>query len=270
MKNNRKYFNMKTMSPVGKGIAFLFLAVPLILIAANVGLAYESEECIGCHNLQSTKSRLAINVDSFSKSVHGEGTDCGDCHTQVEDESHTQSPGSGVVDCTQCHDQENRHGLNSTTGNRPQCSACHTRHRILPKNDPEASIHPNHLQQTCGQCHPAQSGQSGYLSWLPAIKIATHPKADLSGDFKESNCIGCHQGAAAHGEIDLISEANCHRCHLSANGQGALLGFIHPRADLNRQPAVFFVGVLYQLVMLALFGGGILFFIRKFSGTQRP
>jgi cytochrome b subunit of formate dehydrogenase len=37
------------------------------------------------------------------------------------------------------------------------CASCHGAHRILPSTDPTSSIHPDHLQETCGECHPGIS-----------------------------------------------------------------------------------------------------------------
>jgi nitrate/TMAO reductase-like tetraheme cytochrome c subunit len=241
------------------------LAVGLLLVTA--ASAFEIEECINCHQKGSSESRLTMDAEQFDMSIHADNATCVECHQMVEDEGHMETPGSGAVDCSQCHDQENFHGLNGDLQNRPQCSDCHTRHDIKAVDDPAASVHPAQLTATCGQCHPAQSGYTDYFSRLPAIKIKTHPKGDLSTDYKEDNCIGCHQGQGAHGEADPISEDRCYACHLTMEGEKALLGFIHPKADAGDQPGVFAVAIIYQLVVLVFIVGGVFFFIRKFSGT---
>ena len=33
------------------------------------------------------------------------------------------------------------------------CGDCHTKHNILPKEDPRSSIHPDNLEASCGRCH---------------------------------------------------------------------------------------------------------------------
>jgi hypothetical protein len=251
-----------------------WFSIAVVLVIAVFGngpaaLAYTPEACIACHDLKSTQSRLRIDVAAFIPSVHGDNADCTECHSRVTDETHIRTPGSGAVDCGQCHEQENRHGMRAVEGNRPQCHACHTRHAILPKADPASSVHPERLEQTCGQCHPDQFGHSDYLSWLPSSKIATHPKADLSGDNSDTHCIGCHQGRAVHGETAPITEDPCYRCHMTDDGRGALLGVIHPQADAGRQPGVFAAALLYQAVLAALVIGGLFFFVRRFSGSNR-
>jgi hypothetical protein len=249
---------------------FLFVFVVAVVIGRpGTTLAYEPDECIACHNLQSTESRLKIDVKAFSGSAHADNAGCMDCHSQVENESHTRKKGSGTVDCTACHDQQNRHGLTGLEKTRPDCYNCHTKHDILPKDDPRASIHPNKMTVTCASCHPAQSGGADYLSFLPSIKIKTHPKADLSGDYSIENCLGCHQGQAVHGEKELINEATCQRCHLDAQGKNPMLGFMHPKAGPTRQAGVFAVAIVYQFVMLFFVVGAIFMFIRKFTGTKR-
>lgn len=244
------------------------LFMGLLLGRSDAGLTYENDECIACHSLQSIKSRLHIDMELFNRSVHAGVSDCTDCHSQLKIENHICIIGSGYVDCSQCHDQQNRHGMDGRGENRPDCYHCHTRHNILSKDNPSASIHQDCLMETCSYCHPAQSGQSNYLSWLPSVKIATHPKADLSGDYSKSNCLECHQGQAAHGEEELIREATCYLCHFNAGKQKAMLGFIHPHADLDQQPGVFTAAIIYQIFIILLLAGGIIFFIRKFSGLK--
>jgi len=255
-----KRINSKSLFPI------LACFVACLLLASTAG-AYEVQECIDCHKTGSTASRFTMDPQQFNASVHADNATCMDCHLKVEDESHMETPGSGAVDCSQCHEQKNFHGLDDGRENRPQCFHCHTRHNIRYVTDPAASVFPTHLTATCGQCHPAQSGYRDFLSRLPSIKIKTHPKGDLYTDYGEANCIGCHQGQGVHGEPDPINDSTCYRCHMTAQGQKALLGFIHPRADAGDQPGVFAVAILYQLVLLACIVGGVVFFVRKFSGT---
>ncbi len=51
------------------------------------------------------------------------------------------------------------HGLKSRAGDLTvaNCASCHEAHLILPQSDPESSVHPDNLQQTCGSCHPGIS-----------------------------------------------------------------------------------------------------------------
>ena len=47
------------------------------------------------------------------------------------------------------HGRAARGGLAQAAG----CTSCHGAHSILPKSDPQSSINPANLVQTCGQCH---------------------------------------------------------------------------------------------------------------------
>jgi hypothetical protein len=228
--------------------------------------AYVPENCIKCHGEKSEKSSLQIPLEAFKASVHSKELSCQDCHTGVIDDSHQTIIGSGAVDCTQCHDQENRHGL-QRRDNRPKCYSCHTRHRILRRVDKASSVNPKQLRYTCKICHPAECGQTDYLSFLPSLKLSSHKKQDFAGDYSVLNCIGCHQGMAAHGGDEIISKQSCHKCHLSRQGSSLLMGYMHPKADRLKQSGIFAAAIIYQVAVVIVLVGGFGFFIR-FFGTK--
>jgi hypothetical protein len=119
------------------------------------------------------------------------------------------------------------------------------------------------LKQTCGNCHALQSGDTGYLSWLPAVRIKSHPKEDFSRDYSDINCIGCHQGNAAHGETRPMDDQDCYRCHITPQGDSLLYGYFHPQADAEKQPTVFAAAMIYQFCLAFLVWRGVRFLIRK-------
>ncbi len=232
----------------------------LIFLWAEAGLAYTADDCAQCHASASGKSRLQISLDAYRSSVHGrEGMSCADCHKAVRDEGHERAGGSGAVSCNDCHDKANFHGVGSER--RPKCYSCHTRHGILGKKDSRSSVHPDALPKTCSACHPLESGRSDYLSWLPSMQIVSHGKQDFSRVYDRKNCIGCHQGSAAHGEKEPISGDECYKCHFS------MMGYIHPKADPAGQPGVFAAAVAYQLFVAVLLAGGFLFLVGRLSGN---
>jgi hypothetical protein len=244
----------------------------LIFTAAQVAFAYTNQECIDCHQTGSTESKLQISIDEFNASIHGEEeeeTSCQECHTLVEDEAHQTTPGSGAVDCSGCHEQENRHGRGSTSGTRPQCYSCHTRHGMLAKDDPRSSVHSKQLKETCRSCHPRESGQTDYFSWLPSLQVASHSKQDFSQVYARTNCLGCHQGMGAHGEHETINDQSCFTCHVTLDGQNILLGYIHSKADAGRQPGVMAAASIYQVFLGVIIFGGFAFFIRKLSTRSK-
>jgi hypothetical protein len=242
-----------------------FSLVVLIFTAAPAVAAYTTQECIDCHRTGSAESGLHISIDEFNASIHAEEAGCQECHTLVKSEDHTTTLGSGVVDCSGCHEQENRHGRGSSSGTRPQCYSCHTRHGILAKDDPRSTVHSKRLKETCRSCHPQESGQTDYLSWLPSLQIASHSKQDFSQIYARTNCLGCHQGTGAHGDQETINDQNCFTCHVPPDGRNKLLGYIHSKADARRQPGVLAAATIYQAIMGVLVLGGFAFFIHKFS-----
>ena len=249
--------------------SFLMMGL-LVLLTGDFVVAYTNEECIECHKEGSDESTLHIPIKAFEASIHNrEEITCMDCHMGVTDEAHETTMGSGVVDCSECHDEENKHGQEAILEDRPRCSSCHPKHRTLEKENPASAVHPNQLKYTCKKCHPAESGETGYFSWLPSIRIMSHKKQDFSLSYGKDNCMGCHQGDTAHGEEDPIDEQNCYICHIGTDDQPPIMGYIHARADAEDQPGIFAAATIYQIFMGLLLLGGFRFYILRFSGKLR-
>lgn len=238
---------------------WLLLAIFIVSPAA----AYTQKDCIACHGEENSMSRLVISAEKFRESVHSDLT-CMGCHTGIVDQSHQTASGKHGVDCSGCHGIENFHGAQSYN-NRPECHDCHGSHSIKPPENSKSRVNADRLDQTCKQCHPAESGQSDFFSWLPSLKISSHKKQDMSRDYSEKNCIGCHQAKAVHGGDGQINRDNCRRCHK----EDSLLGAIHVGVDLRTQPGVFAAGIIYQIVLVVLALGGIACFIRIFSARSK-
>ena len=247
---------------------FLHILLFLILLPVSEAGAYTEADCIACHTGTGQESLLKMSVEQFNRSVHGGEVSCRECHANVVDDDHQESPGSGAVDCSGCHDQVNEHGAGATE-NRPRCFSCHTRHAILSPDDLQSSVHGDRLRQTCRGCHPGQSGSVGYLAWLTTLQVASHPKQDFSQEYTRENCLGCHQGRAAHGETEPVDDQNCFTCHLDDDGQNKLWGVIHPQAQMAHQPGVFAAAVTYQLVLIAIVFSGLRWLIRRFSTNTK-
>jgi formate dehydrogenase gamma subunit len=131
--------------------------------------------CGECH----TEQADAVNI-----SVHGmatargnrEAATCIDCHS--EHNIQTLKTGSALKIseqvCAKCHASErlntkyrlskdavktffeSYHGLAAQGGSTAaaNCASCHGAHKILRSSDPRSTIHPSHLIETCGKCHP--------------------------------------------------------------------------------------------------------------------
>ena len=240
-----------------KNVLLIIIGLAIFFLSQQALWAYSTDDCIQCHDVGNEEGRLIVSVKAFKNSVHGNEVSCQECHTDIVDETHITDEKSMGVDCTQCHDQENHHGLNGGNLTASKCHECHTRHRILEKNDTASSVHTKNLKKTCAQCHPVACGQLNAFSWLPSIRVAGHGKQDFSHSYDPMNCLGCHQGQAAHGEKEPINEQKCFLCHNSFQRTAAWSGYSHVNADMKEQPVSFAAGISYMIVLPFLMLMGI-------------
>ncbi len=174
------------MRPGPRGKIYCLTSIFLLVVFLRMhALAYSPEQCIQCHRQGARESSLHISVEDFRSSVHGRVLECEDCHTNIIDASHKALKGSSTVSCRECHEQENRHGVSSERATRPKCYSCHTKHRIMGKDDPASSVHPEALKKTCAGCHPDECGHQDYLSWFLSLQVVSHGKADLSKKLRK-------------------------------------------------------------------------------------
>lgn len=136
------------------------------------------------------KCHKAVEQDFF-EGIHGQlvlrgETDapvCTQCHgehgilSSDDPESPVSSTKVAEMTCSPCHESisltekygltagryasfiDSYHGLKSKAGDVhvANCASCHGVHRILSSKDETSTIHPNNLQDTCGECHPGIS-----------------------------------------------------------------------------------------------------------------
>ncbi len=195
-----------------------FSLVILIFTAAQAAFAYTSQDCINCHKIGSSESTLQISIDEFKSSVHGEEATCQECHTLVEDEA--TKPTWIRVRWTAAAAMSRKIPM---AGDQKR-----VRHpNVIPaipgmecwQRTIRSSVHPQRLKETCRSCHPRECGQTDYFSWLPSLQVASHSKQDFSQEYSTTDCLGCHQGSAAHGEQEPINDQTCFTCHLTPDGK---------------------------------------------------
>ena len=248
----------------------LLLSVTMGTLASVSLFAYGPTECIECHSKVKGSSQLKIDPVVYQSSVHALGFTCTDCHRGIQSDYHISRTGSERVDCKVCHQQRNYHGgAISENEIRPDCQQCHTRHGILRKSDPASTLHPDRISETCLKCHPQEAGETTYLSWFTDLRIESHNKQDLGSDYSMDNCLGCHQGQASHGDTKGLGEKSCSRCHMTAEGENALLGKMHPQADPDEQLGVFATAMGYQFVLIYIIWLGIRGFIRRKNRSNK-
>lgn len=100
-------------------------------------------DCHGEHGILSTDDPRAP-----VSSIHLAEQTCTPCHQSAVLNQRYGIPGVQRID--------SYHGLKSQAGDKTvaNCASCHGAHKILPSSNPESSIHPGNVQNTCGQCHP--------------------------------------------------------------------------------------------------------------------
>jgi hypothetical protein len=244
-------------------VSLIWCAWIICCSSINALWAYTPEDCIRCHQKGSNESFLQIDVQGYQGSAHGATFSCLDCHGQIKDDSHRTMKAGSFVSCVECHEQENRHGLPGGEERRPKCYSCHTKHRILGKGDPLSSVHQRAFGKTCAACHPSECGRGDYLSWFPSLQVVSHGKQDFSRAYDRMNCLGCHQGAGAHGEQKPINDQDCYKCHNN------LMGFMHPKADSAAQPWILASAWIYQVLLAGLLWGGFRFYTRRMKDKRR-
>ncbi|MDH3458712.1 MAG: cytochrome c3 family protein, partial [Gemmatimonadota bacterium] len=97
------------------------------------------------------------------------------------------------------------------------CSSCHPAHHIRPPSDPESSVHPFRVVQTCGTCHADEQHMSPY--GIPVDQREKYLRSvhwemlSVEGDLSAPTCNDCHgnHGAAPPG-VSWVGNV-CGQCH---------------------------------------------------------
>jgi len=230
--------------------AVTWMALLLGLLRAVPGVAAQNaptnEVCIDCHR-NSREERLARPVSDFATDVHSElGFGCLDCHGVASG----AAEGSGFLSkpthqrmpalCGRCHSDAafmrqfdpalrvdqvaeyatSVHGERLARHNDQRvavCSSCHPAHRIRAPSDPESTVHPLHIAETCGRCHADASYMQSYgipTNQRAAYERSVHwAKLSEDGDLSAPTCNDCHgnHGASPPGvsSVPMV----CGQCH---------------------------------------------------------
>jgi len=105
---------------------FNLLLFSLLLVS---NLFSQDFDCSDCHEVE-------------IKGIHLDAVDCADCHSDIEDDEHSDL-GAEKVECTSCHDEKYlstvnsdiHHRLKNVVDNPPTCISCHGSHSVVsPSN----------------------------------------------------------------------------------------------------------------------------------------
>ena len=223
------------------------LGVGASAAAAQTQTLPTSEDCRACHMRQS-EARLADPARNYDNDVHAvTGFGCLACHGTGGTDRLDPSMGflsapdrdEIVPLCSRCHsdaafmrqfnpglrvDQEAEYWT-SVHGMRLReygdtsvatCIDCHPAHDIRPPSDPQSSVHPAKVVETCSRCHSDAARMERYgipTDQADNYETSVHAQKILDGDLSAPVCNDCHgnHGAAPPG---LSSARNvCGQCH---------------------------------------------------------
>ena len=108
----------------------------------------EAPLCMDCHG----GHKILKHTDGASPVHQGNIRDtCGSCHGNVRLARKFGMPSDRLISF-----DSSFHGLAAKAGSQTvaSCASCHGVHNILASSDPNSSINPKNLAQTCSQCHP--------------------------------------------------------------------------------------------------------------------
>jgi len=98
---------------------------------------------------------------------------CGRCHGDLRLSRKFGLPADRIVSF-----DASFHGLAGKAGSQSvaNCASCHGIHNILPSSDPQSTVNPKNLPQTCGKCHPG-AGTRFALGTIHAVPGGKEPAA---------------------------------------------------------------------------------------------
>ncbi len=169
--------------------------------SAKVNKLRVADTCANCHEKIATEFAGSVHAAALAKG-NLDSAACTDCHGEHAIRSHTDAASpvnaKNVTQqvCANCHASlrltqkyglpsqslqtfaDSYHGLAVRGGavEVVNCASCHNSHAIKSQTDPTSSIHPTHLAQTCGQCHP------GANTRFAVGKVHVSPEAAQGAD----------------------------------------------------------------------------------------
>ncbi|MBI4326583.1 MAG: cytochrome b/b6 domain-containing protein [Chloroflexi bacterium] len=149
--------------------------LPLSSPASPLHRSNLAKTCGDCHPEVAREVEQSVHGLAVAAGVRDAPT-CTDCHFEHRIEPLKATGPLKIAEqvCSRCHASERMntkyklppdrvktffesyHGLAAQFGSTSaaNCASCHGVHNILPSSDPRSTIHPDHLVETCGKCHP--------------------------------------------------------------------------------------------------------------------
>jgi cytochrome b subunit of formate dehydrogenase len=212
--------------------------------------------------------------------------DCGTCHAGAHE---VARPGTfdfvkGVKEtCEACHGdiaeqfEASVHGRLSAQGdiNAPTCMSCHGEHGILAPGDAASTVNPQHIRETCAQCHEKVQLSGSFdeeVDRVASFDESFHGLALKGGSQTAANCASCHgvhNILPSSDSLSTIHTSNlpetCGSCHPGAGTRFAI-GPVHTAQGKVEATGVMWVRWFYMIIIPLLLG---LMFIHNFGDWLR-
>ncbi len=216
----------------------------------------DAPTCLNCHEKHHTQSHRLPTSPTFTRNVPKL---CGQCHAKGQPAAKRVKATIPDIVESYVRSVHGRGLLESGLVVSASCTDCHTSHHMLPKADPESSINPEHLADTCGTCHRGIEDQfRKSIHWPGAVKTSkklptcedchtshTITRTDVIGfrTMMMNHCGKCHEPEAetyfdtVHGKVSRLGKegaAKCYDCHGTHN----ILPPTDPRSTLSHKNVV--------------------------------
>ena len=224
----------------------------LVVFATYLSYGQTKNSCLECHS--ALPEPLGVTQEKFSQDIHAQkGLTCASCHggdpaSDDPDKAMDRKAGwKGKIDrkqipalCGSCHSDPaymrqfnprlrtdqlaqyhtSVHGRRWVAGDAKVavCTDCHSVHDLRAPSDPQSTVNPVNVANTCARCHADANYMKGYS--IPTDQFAkystsVHREAlAVRGDLSAPTCSTCHgnHGAAPPG-VDKVQNV-CSNCHV--------------------------------------------------------
>ncbi len=244
--------------------------------------------CAECHAKQNAEWAQSVHGKAWASGNKTAPT-CQTCHGDAHSVAHTHTwafKKSIPALCGSCHSQVLKHYTESIHGQGlargavgvPVCATCHHAHLILAPGNPNSSVYPTHIPETCGQCHGNVRLAREY--GMPSNRLLTydasfHGMMLREGRITVANCASCHGIHLILPSSDPRSSINpknlpktCGKCHPGA-GTTFAIGPVHvlPGTGTGMIPRITsWVRVFYLIIIPLTIG---LMFVHNFGDWLR-
>jgi cytochrome b subunit of formate dehydrogenase len=203
----------------------------------------KSATCIDCHGSHDIQP-ASMEVSHVSR-MHVPDT-CGKCHAAIESQYL-----AGI------HGQALKQGRKEA----PICSTCHGEHDIQPPGNPNSSVSPQRIAETCSHCHESLALQTKFnmpSGRLTSFEDSFHGVALQYGVLTVANCASCHGAHEILPSRDPRSPVNpknlpktCGKCHSNVS-QLISMGKVHVIPENPSAGSVYIINRSFKILTLSV------------------